>query len=216
MKPPLISAILLIAGIFAAVRNQAQSPPRPDGDVTDSEYQVLSAYINDTFTGSKGDARIGAHIARVVVANKTQSDLDDSHVGDKNGKQIPWSKTSRYLRKQSPVVQASTLNSFRDANPHPAPLHRRFQLSLPYELVDKGEIDAIFEKNGWWTDYYKKYPDSQGFLTVSRIGLSADGKQAMLYSANDCGGKCGAGTYVVMEKVGGSWRVIKEIVMWVS
>lgn len=213
---PLISSILLIAGIFAAVRNQAQSPPRPDGDVTDSEYQVLSAYINDTFTGSKGDARIGAHIARIVVANKTQSDMDDPHVGYENGKQIPWSKTSRYLRKQSPVLQASTLKSFRDANAHAAALRPQFQLSLPYELVDKGEIDAIFKNNGWWTDYYKKYPDSQGFLAVSRIGFSADGKQAMLYSANGCGGKCGTGTYVVMAKVGGSWRVMKEILIWVS
>jgi hypothetical protein len=216
MKPPSIAAVLLLAGIFASVRNQAQSPPGPDADVTDSEYQVLSAYINDTFIGSKGDGRIGAHVARIVVANKTQSDLDDHQIEDENGKRIPWSKTSRYLRKQSPLLQASTLNSFRDANTHPAPLRPRFQLSLPYELVDKGEIDAIFENNGWWTDYYKKYPDSQGFLAVSRIGFSADGKQAMLYSANGCGGKCGAGTYVVMEKVGASWRVAKEILMWVS
>ncbi len=216
MKPPLIGAVLLLAGIFASVQNQAQSPPGPNADVTDSEYQVLSAYINNTFIGSKGDGRIGAHVARIVVANKTHSDLDDHHIEDENGKQIPWSKTRRYLRKQSPVLQALTLNSFRDANAHPAPLRPRFQLSLPYELVDKGETDAIFQNNGWWTDYYKKYPDSQGFLVVSRIGFSADGKQAMLYSANRCGGKCGAGTYVVMEKVGGGWRVVKEILTWVS
>lgn len=216
MKLPLIGAVLLLAGIFASVRNQAQSPPRPDADVTDGEYQVLSAYINGTFIGSKGEARVGAHVARIVVANKTRSDVDDLHIEDENGKQIPWSKTSRYLRKQSPMLQVSTLNSFRDANAHPAPLRPRFQLSLPYELVDKGEIDAIFENNGWWTDYDKKYPDSQGFLAVSRIGFSADGKQAMLYSANSCGGKCGAGTYVVMGKVGDSWRVVKEILTWVS
>lgn len=212
----LIGSVLLLAGIFISVRNQVQSPPRTDADATDTEYQVLSAYINETFIGGKGEARIGAHVARIVVANKTQSDLDDRHIEDENGKQIPWTKTSQYLRKQSPVLQASTLNSFRNANANPEPLRPRFQLSLPYELVNKGEIDAILENNGWWTDYYKKYPGSQGFLALSRVGFSADGRQAMFYSANECGGKCGAGTYVVMENVGANWRVVKEIPTWLS
>jgi hypothetical protein len=216
MKRPLILAIVLLVAVSVSLSSRLQSPARPIADVTDIEYQVLSAYIADTFIGSKGESRVGAHVAKIVMGNQTQSDQEDHLIEDENGKPIPWSKTRRYLRKQSPMLQASTLNSFRDVNTHPAPLRPRFQLSLPYELVEKAEIDAIFQNNGWWTDYYKKYADSQGFLTVSRIGFSADEKQALFYSANGCGGKCGAGTYVVMGKVGANWRVVKEILMWVS
>lgn len=216
MKQPPLTAIVLLVVVSVSLSGRAQSPTERTTNVTETEYQMLAIYITDTFTGNKGDDRVGRQVSRIVIANKTQSDQDDDLIEDENGKAIPWGKISRYLRKQSPRLQTSTLNSFRDANTHPAPLRPLFQLGLPYELVDKVEIDAIFENHGWWTDYYKKYPDSQGFLTLSRIGFSADGKQAMFYSTNGCGGKCGTGTYVVMEKVGASWRVMKEILMWVS
>jgi hypothetical protein len=97
-----------------------------------------------------------------------------------------------------------------------ARLGSSFRLPIAYELVEKTEIDAIFEHGGWWTDYYKKYPNSQGFLTLSRVGFSADGKQAMFYAVNECGGKCGTGTYVLMEKAESHWLVVKEILMWIS
>lgn len=216
MKQLLMVVIALLVAPSVSLSSRAQSPAERAANVTDTEYQVLAAYITDTFMGNKGQDRVGRQVSRIVIANKTQSDQEDQLIEDENGKAIPWGKTSRFLHKQSSRLQTSTLNSFRDANRHPAPLRRLFQLRLPYELVDKAEFDAIFENDGWWTDYYKKYPDSQGFLTLSRIGFSADGKQAMFYSTNGCGGKCGTGTYVVMEKVGASWQVVKEILIWVS
>jgi len=216
MKQPLLMTIALLAAVSVSLSGRAQSPTERTASVAETEYQVLTAYITDTFMGKKGDDRVGRQVSKIVIANKTQSDQDDDNIEDENGKAIPWGKISRYLRKQSPRLQTSTLNAFRDANAHPAPLRFLFQLRIPYDLVDKAEIDAIFENHGWWTDYYKKYPDSQGFLTLSRVGFSADGKQAMFYSTNGCGGKCGTGTYVIMEKPGASWRVVKEILMWVS
>lgn len=216
MRPALIQTALLFAVISLSLQSHAQSRSEPQADLTDSEYQVLSAYLGDTYIGKKGEDRVGAHIAKIVIANKTQSDQEDPGMEGENGRPIPWSETSRFLRKQSPMLQASTLNSFRVANTHPLLLRPRLQLSLPYEVVDKSEIDAILRNDGWWTDYYKKYPGSQGFLTVSRVGFSADGKEAMFYSTNFCGGLCGEGTYVVMEKVGATWRIAKEIMMWVS
>jgi hypothetical protein len=51
---------------------------------------------------------------------------------------------------------------------------------------------------------------------LSKIGFSADGSQALFYATNSCGGKCGTGTYVVMQKSDVSWKVVKEILIWVS
>jgi hypothetical protein len=101
-------------------------------------------------------------------------------------------------------------------NTHPAPSRHSFHLSVAYELVDKTEVDSIFNKGGWWTDYYRKYPNSQGILSLSRVGFSPDGKQAVFYASNGCGGKCGTGTYVVMERVDSGWKVAKEILIWIS
>jgi hypothetical protein len=51
---------------------------------------------------------------------------------------------------------------------------------------------------------------------LSKIGFSADGNQALFYSTNSCGGKCGTETYVVMQRSDAGWKVVKEILIGVS
>jgi hypothetical protein len=216
MKPLMLAAIGLSVAVLVPWASRGQAPARPDAEVTEPEYQVLSAYIASVFTGDKGEDRVGSHVSKIVIASKTRSDRDDREIEDDDGKPMSWKQISRYLHREATTLQPEMLTSFRDANTHPAPFRPSFRLPVAYELVDKTEIDAIFKKGGWWTDYYKKYPDSQGFLSLSRVGFSTDGKQAVFYSRNGCGGKCGTGTYVVMEKVDSSWKVVKEILIWVS
>jgi hypothetical protein len=129
---------------------------------------------------------------------------------------VPWVQVSKYLRKEAPTLQPATIQKSREVGPQCAALRSSFQLPVPYELVEAKEIDEIFADGRWWTDYYKKYPDSQGYLALSRIAFSADGNQALFYASNSCGGKCGTGTYVVMEKRDGHWKLVKEIMVWIS
>jgi len=60
--------------------------------------------------------------------------------------------------------------------------------------------------------YYEHYPGAQGALTLSRVGFSTDGQQAMFYVINHCGGKCGSWSFVVARKHGPKWEVVKEVV----
>jgi hypothetical protein len=170
-----IALAFFVAVLCEPVR-AGQVPATPAGGVTGAEYQVLSSYITSEFTGDKGEHRVGHQVSKIVIAEETQTDLDDSHLQDDDGKQISWKKTSKYLHKQAPGLQAATLDSFRYGGAHQVSFGTLFHVSVVYELVDKAEIDAIFEKGGWWTDYYKRYPNSQGFLTLSRVGFSPDGK----------------------------------------
>ncbi len=193
-----------------------QVPSKPVADVTPLEYEVFSAYITDAFTRSRGEGRVGSHVSNIVIINTTRSDMDDSHMQDENDKPVSWEKVSKYLRSEAPTLQRETILSFRGVRPQSVPLHPSFQLPVSYQLVDMKGIDAIFENKGWWTDYYKKYPGSQGFLVLSRIGFSADRSQALFYASNSCGGKCGTGTYIVMQTAGRGWRLMKEILIWIS
>ncbi|HEV2522536.1 MAG TPA: hypothetical protein VGT24_09155 [Candidatus Acidoferrales bacterium] len=186
------------------------------GEIPESEYRVLSDYIVGTFTGDKGDEQVRGRASEIVIVNKTESDRNINRIEDGDGKLISWKEITTYLQKQFPMLQRATLDSFRETNVYPASFKRSFQLPVPYELVDKAEIDAVFKHGGWWTDYYRKYPNSQGILSLSRVGFSPDGKQAVFYAGNMCGGKCGRGNYVVMERVDSGWKVAKEILFWIS
>lgn len=193
-----------------------QAPARPVAEVSGPEYRVLSDYMAGTFTGDNGEARVGRRVSAIVIINETQSDRNDNKIENDNGKPLSWTEISAYLRKEMPTLQRASLNSFRDVNAHPASFQRSFHLPVAYELVDKTEIDAVLKQDGWWKDFYKKYPNSQGILSFSRVGFSPDGKQAIFYASNGCGGKCGTGTYVIMEKVDSGWKVAKEILFWIS
>jgi hypothetical protein len=142
--------------------------------------------------------------------------MDNSHMEDEKDKPLPWKKASKYLRKEAPTLQQETIEKLRQVGTQSVPLRRSFQLPVPYQLIEARETEAIFENNGWWTDYYKKYPGSQGYLVLSKIGFSADGNQALFYATNSCGGKCGTETYVVMQRSDTGWKLVKEILIGVS
>ena len=59
--------------------------------------------------------------------------------------------------------------------------------------------------------------DYPGVITVSRAGMSVDGRQALLTVSNICGGLCGSGWLVVLHRGdGGRWRVMHAQMLWIS
>jgi hypothetical protein len=178
-----------------------------------AEYEVLTAWIEGRF---KSKDRVGKGMAKLVIFDTTNSG-DDDLLPDENGRPIAWEKTAESLRKKDPALQQTVLDSFRHVNAHPAFLPRSLHLSIDYETVTSAQLDPIFCKHcGYWPAYYKQFPGSQGLLTFSGVGFSADGTQAFFYFSNRCGGLCGTGDYVIMEKHDGRWGIQKEIGMWVS
>jgi hypothetical protein len=176
------------------------------------EYDVVSAYIAAEFASHKSEDRP----SKIVILNMTSSG-DDDLIGDEHGRPYPWEKTAESLRQKAPSLQQATVDGFRRANARQAFLGRAFRFPIEYEIVDEARLAPIFKRDGGsWLAYYKQYPSSQGIATLSRVGFNADGAQALFYIKNQCGGLCGSGWYVIMEKRDGRWMILKEIEMWVS
>ncbi len=61
--------------------------------------------------------------------------------------------------------------------------------------------------------------DDLGIVTVWRaspVGVSDDGKHALLYAEYYCSGACGGGSYFLFENKGGNWVRIGEHQVWFS
>ena len=178
-----------------------------------TEYEVLTDWIDAEFTGKE---RVDKKIAKVVIFDATESG-DDDLLDNDEGQHIPWEKTADSVRKQDPVLQQTTLDAFRKVNVQQAMVARFLRPAIDYEIVSSSQVESIFCKGcGNWDEYYKRFPNSNGILTFSRVGFSADSMQAFFYLSNRCGGLCGGGRYVVMEKHNGRWAVQNEIEMWIS
>lgn len=158
----------------------------------------------------------GDRISLFVIQNLTESDEQGINQQiDGNGQPIPWTQTANSLQSKATTLKRTTLDAFRETNNQQTTFQRSFHTATAYEIVDSTELDPIF-KSGSWPAFYKRFPDSPGIVRFSRVGFGADGTQALFYLSHTCGGLCGGGEYVVMERRDGRWVIEKEIETWMS
>jgi hypothetical protein len=209
--PPL-NAVRRFGAAFALVTLcvSAQTARSGAAEVTKAEYDVLSTYISRSFVGEVAKERIDRSVSQIVIVNRTKSDQEDID------EDMPWKKIERHLRKEAPSLHRETISSFREANLRQAALGFSFRLPVPYKLVSSPGIYSIFNDGGGWPEYNQRYPGSQGFLVLSRVGFSPDAKQAVFYARNTCGLLCATDAYVVMEKRHSGWTIVKEVIVRVS
>lgn len=199
----LLSLLSVVVGLTSCNRKRQFSA---------DEYEVVSAGITGLFANHAGKG----HPNDIVILRMTSSG-DDDILPDENGHSVPWEKTAESLRQRAPSLQQTTIDDFRRANGQQALLDRSFRFPVDYQIIDEAQLEPIFKRKGdTWGSYYKQYPGSQGIATLSRVGFNADRTQALFYISNRCGGSCGGGFYVVMEKRDGHWVIAQEIEMWVS
>lgn len=187
-----------------------QTSKETHSDVTQSEYEIFSAFITRSFVGKAGEERVALPVSQIIIIDRTA--YDESEITE----EWPWQKVRRFLRKQVPLLSLATIENFREANKSDVALERKFSIPLPYQLVAESTVNSIIHRIEDWPKYYKQYPGAQGFLTFSRVGFSPDGEQAMFYVANNCGGKCASGSFVVARKHDAKWGIVKEVVFSVS
>lgn len=106
------------------------------------------------------------------------------------------------------------LESFRVENAGVRTVRAGFTLGVPYVVVPTAEIQSAFRTDAndpmfGWTGFYKRYPDSGGFITVSAVGFDRLKQRAMVYMGHSCGSLCGGGMHHLLEKVDGVWREAK-------
>jgi hypothetical protein len=207
--------IRITASLLVSLAAAAQASPGRSTEATDSEYEVFSAYISQSFIGAVGKDRIGKPIAQIVIVNRTGSDKQDlQDLAEDHD--LPPGGIEEYLRKKVPSLRLSTIGDFHRANEKQAQLARRFYLPLPYQLLPPETIALTVKDAGSWPEYYKRYEGAQGYMWLSRVGFSPDGKQSLFYVSNSCGALCATLSYVVMEKHGSAWKVVKEVMILVS
>ncbi len=80
----------------------------------------------------------------------------------------------------------------------------------------KGEGEKKTGNPKGFDEFYRLYPKSTGFMSVSRIGCNSAKTQALVYIGNLCGGLCGTGQVFLLVKEGGAWKVQYVTMTWIS
>lgn len=111
-----------------------------------------------------------------------------------------------------PGVDSATIVDFEKRNTESRSLIYLSSLNttVPIVLVAQKSLQS-FLHNGpepYWSEFYRRYPGSNGSIAFSSIGYSTDGKIAVLVVDQGCGSLCGALSNVVAKREGARWHVI--------
>jgi len=110
-------------------------------------------------------------------------------------------------------LRSETLAAFWRANRTEHALSMPFLLPVDHRTV-RGDLWAM------WSDMespvFNRVPGSNGVIGLSRVGFDRQGDQAMVFVEYACGGNCGEGFLVVLERGPRGWSVVELLKEWVS
>ena len=89
---------------------------------------------------------------------------------------------------------------------------------VPTVVLSGAWLGYIHETQGWdgYRHFNRRFPKSNGLLTLSPVGFSADGTQAVLHVSWTLWPRVGEGHYHVLAKRDGVWHVVRRVMTWIS
>jgi hypothetical protein len=168
-----------------------------------NEYQIYSLILNEKFT----------LINDLVVTQKTLKSTSTT-ISFANNYYQP-------LKTEFPNLDTTIFTTLVESNVLAYNLANNFSVSTKtITLISSEEILYLFNlkdvNNKGWSDFNRKYPNSNGMIGMSRVGFNLDKSQAIVAVEHHYGSLGADGFLIYLIKEQNSWRIIKTINSWVS
>jgi len=175
--------------------NESTATPQPDPDV--EEYAVYNALLEAEF---KGD-----NINQILIIDHTRA----------NKTEILEQELAAF-HKHTPLAP-ELVASFKERNQQPYQLKPILDFGVEYQLLTQEEVDEFrpLDEASGWKLLKEKYPNSYGFVYLSRVGFNADFSQALVYIESFHYKQPIKGGYYLMIKKEGRW-VIESGLEWIT
>jgi hypothetical protein len=191
----------LLVAIFFLLIAPACVPAQPAESAAREreEYAVYSAIIVQYANEETGT---------FVIANPTTNLTYD-----------PKLKSLQFF-PPAPVLSQDTFDDFIQRNRTNRWLTPKLEIDRKYALVDYREIRRLA---GWdhpnttpgqmmeeWKDFFKTYPATHGFVSLSRVGFNQQMDQALVHIGWRCPSLCGHWSLIMLTKKDGLWKMVGE------
>ena len=179
--------------------NSAEFPLKTSDNLDESDYRLYSLVMEELFPEPEN----------LVVIQPTMA--------------VSPSRANDYMQSMKegyPEMDTTLFSGYIQANDSVYYFENKFSVA-PRQviLVSLVEIQHIFnyeEFNTGWEEFYRRYPNSGGTLSFSRIGYNTDNTQAMMELGNKYDGLGGQGYMIFLKFTDGEWTIAKINYTWVS
>jgi len=196
----LVFFYLILASLFVSCsKNDAINDTnlKSSDNLGDDDYQIYSLILNEKFTSA----------GEFVVKQKTNKlNMITQSVND--------------LKTQIPTIDLSIFTNLTQKNDSTHTLDSKFvNLDKPVTIITSEELLSYRDPgdiNHFWTELYKKYPNSTGTFGFSSIGFNTDKTQAIVQVEHLYASLGADGILYYLVKDNNGWKIIRELSSWVS
>jgi hypothetical protein len=169
--------------------------------LTLAEQDVIEALLTQDFDTKNSKQHV---IRETTSVSQLQSGTYDA-----------FSKSLREEAKQRDQAFKEALDNFLQKNK--TAIRIAFPTNAPksVELISDATVEEIFPsqrgvKPKGWDYFYRRFPDSRGLITVSRVGMDAKGTVAIIYLGQQHQDLDGIGFIRILKREGKKWVRIAD------
>lgn len=107
-------------------------------------------------------------------------------------------------------IQEEVVEAWRKENESTSLLQRKFDFKYEYHMVTRTELGE-YESDHFFNEFYKRYPDSNGLISVSRIGYDKTRNTALIHVIHSFGTFGARYYFIVLQKSTGGWDIVRRI-----
>ncbi|HXH41324.1 MAG TPA: hypothetical protein VNN08_22035 [Thermoanaerobaculia bacterium] len=85
-----------------------------------------------------------------------------------------------------------------------------------FRPVTPSAIARIFANGPWWDRFYRRFPNSRGFVGFCGPVFNRDATEALIGVDYNCFGDCGWGGIVHLQRQDGKWVRLHEWLLYIS
>jgi len=164
-----------------------------NGTIAD-EREVLAVCLDELYLGARQVARASTRSGLAVSTERTLS----------------------HLRENLEGLSEETLADFLAKNRAQHPVEPDLNPGGRLICVHDEEFHHIFRDGEGWDRFRRTFPESDGTLRFSRVGLNDDVTQAMLYAGQQFDWNIGSGGFWLFSKPDGAWAESGRLGNWIS
>jgi len=159
------------------------------------EQEVLTACLAQLHLGER-------QVARSMTRSGLQTPADERMLS--------------YLRENLDGLDEVTLTDFLAKNRVQHQIEPDLNPGGRLVCVGDEEFGHIFRDRDGWARFRQEYPESDGTLRFSRVGLDADVTHAMLYAGQQFDWNIGSGGFWLFSRLDGEWTEAGRVGSWIS
>jgi hypothetical protein len=107
-------------------------------------------------------------------------------------------------------IQDEVIEAWMKENESAILLQRKFDFEYKYYMVTRDELNE-YKSDNFFGEFYKRYPDSNGLISVSRIGYDKTRNTALIHVIHSFGTLGARYYFIMLQKSAEGWDIVRRI-----